>query len=87
MIRDIYGWFARVGDGAPISGSEQLISNKLAQKECGVFFNFFFIFLSGANFILLLAQPSFLRNWLEQQNQEYSNKKALNFCATFIRLC
>jgi len=61
----------RIGDGTMISGSEQLISNKLAQKEYAVFFNYFFIFLNGcANFILMLAHSLFLRNWLEQQNWE-----------------
>jgi len=48
---------------------EQLISNKLAQKEYAVFLNLKKIFLNGcANFILMLVQPLFLRNWLEQQN-------------------
>ena len=37
-------WFSNVGDEATISGSEQLISNKLAQKEYAVFFNFFLFF-------------------------------------------
>jgi len=45
-----------VGDEATISRSEQLISNKLAQKEYAVFLIFLFIFLSGcANFILMQA--------------------------------
>jgi len=43
------------------------MSNKLAQKEYAVFF---FFFLSGcANFILMLAQLLFFRNWLEQQSE------------------
>jgi len=61
-------WFSRIRHEAIISGSEQLISNKLAQK---IIPYFLILFLSGcANFILMLAQALFFRNWLEQQNQE-----------------
>jgi len=59
----------RVNDEATISVSEQLIRNKLAQKEYAVFKKIFFL-IGYANFIFMLAQSLFFRNWLEQQNRE-----------------
>ena len=44
-INNLYGVLRVVfEDGATISGSKQLISNKLAQKEYAVLFNFFLFF-------------------------------------------
>jgi len=75
-----------VASPEPCSGSEQLICNKSAQKKYAVFFNFFFFLVTML--ILFLCHCFFGIGWSNKiGNRAISNKKALNFCATFIRLC
>jgi len=81
MVFEDWGWG---------STSEQLISNKLAEKDYAVFNLFLFFWMV----VLTFSYASIAIGFSELAGatksgiaQKISNQKVLNFCATFIRLC